>query len=345
MLPATSASAVPTGPGDPAGAQEAELSETSLRLATIQADLSGDTPESLNAELLRGNDRQATLVAEKIASANADIVVLTEMDADQDAVDTFNEKYLANPVDQRADVDYQYAFLAVGSKGRQSGADLNSDGVIGSAEDAWGQGAFEEQGSVVVLSKYPIDAEQVTGVSQLKWQDVEHGQLGRTDFSGALAASIPVMSTGLWDIPIEYRGQRVHVVATQTQPESRDRGFAAARQSDELKVIEDYLAGEDYVHSDSGEPAAGIAQERFVVAGALALQENSQERIEPFLAGLEREDALNASGSYLIPDSSWQVLGQGRIEQRNPSQAQPMTGAIPQLIQGDNPLIWTDIEF
>lgn len=345
MFPAAAAFAVPSGTGDETGASSAQLSETSLRVATIQANLSGETPEQLPADLLRGSDRQAGQVADKISRANADVVVLTEMDATQEAVDAFNDQYLQNPDDDRADVEYEYSYLAVGSKGLQSGADLNADGVIGSAEDAWGQGAFAEQGSIVVLSKYPIAQDQVTGVSQLRWQEVAHDMMHHTDFSGVLAASIPVMSTGLWDIPIQYRGEPVHVLATQTQPDAQDQEFADARLADELKVINGYLAGEDYIRTDEGRKAEGVGEDRFVIAGALGLQEGAADRVEPFLAGLDRENALHDSGSYLVPSQAWQVLGQGRIQEHQPSISQPISGTVPNLVEESTPLLWTDIQF
>lgn len=342
VFPAASAFAVPSGPTDVAGIPTQALSQTSLRVATIDANLTADAPGKLNENLMGASNLQAGHVADSIAQSNADVVVLTDMDADQGALDTFRDQYLNNTEDDRPDVDYQYSYLAVGSKGLQSGADLNADGVIGGAQDAWGQGEFEEQGSVVVLSKYPVDEDQITAVSKLKWQDVANDQLHHTKLDGVLAASIPVMSTGLWDIPIEYRGQRVHVVATQTEPEGQDQDLAAARQSDELKVVSDYLAGKDYVHIDEGRQAKGVGDEKFVIAGALNRQETGGEsRIKPFLKSLGREDALNESGSYLVPDTSWQVVGQGLIEQSEP----PLDEAIPTIIDEPGSLIWTDIQF
>lgn len=341
VFPAASALAFPAGPTDVAGIPTQALSQTSLRVATIEANLTANAPGELNENLMGANNLQAGHLADSISESNADVVVLTNMDADQAALDTFRDQYLNNAEDDRPDVDYQYSYLAVGSKGLQSGADLNADGVIGEAQDAWGQGAFEEQGSVVVLSKYPVDEDQVTAVSKLKWQDVANNQLHHTKLDGVLAASIPVMNTGLWDIPLEYRGKRVHVVATQTEPENQDQDLAAARQSDELKVVSDYLAGKDYVRTDEGEKAKGVGDEKFVIAGALNLQDSGQSRIEPFLKGLNRENALNESGSYLVPDASWEIVGQGRIEQSQP----PLDEAIPTIIAEPGALIWTDIQF
>jgi len=341
LLPATAAFAVPTSFGNQADEPTQLFSGSSLRVATIQANLTGDTADGLEEKLMGGTNSQAAQVADSLSAADADVVVLTNMDAEQGAVDTFKNLYLNNIADDRTDVDYPYSYLAVGSKGLQSGADLNADGVIGSAEDAWGQGAFEEQGSIVVLSKYPVDEGKITAVSKLKWQQVENDQLHHTGLSGVLAASIPVMSTGLWDIPIDYRGQQVHVVATQTEPEGRNREFSQARHADELKVISDYVAGKDYVHTDSDGHAEGLGGEKFVVAGALDLQDSSADRLEPFLQGLAREDALNDGGSYLVPDSSWEVTGQGRIEQREPL----LEEAVPNDVEEPGSLIWIDIEF
>lgn len=341
VFPAASAFAVPTGGSDLAGIPPQELSQTSLRVATIEANLTADTPGKLNENLMGAGNPQASHAADSIAQANADVLVLTNMDADQAAVDTFREQYLNNTEDDRPEVDYKFTYLAVGSKGLQSGADLNADGVIGDAADAWGQGAYEEQGSIVVLSKYPIDEDQIASVSKLKWQDVANNQLHHTKLDGVLAASMPVMNTGMWDIPIEYRNQRVHVLATQTEPDQQDEDLAAARQGDELKVVADYIAGKKYVRTDDDDPAMGIGEEKFVLAGALNLQASGESRVDSFLKGLGREDALNDAGSYLVPDSSWQVVGQGRLEHSEP----PLDEAIPEIVEEPGTLIWTDIEF
>ncbi|MGO2051923.1 hypothetical protein ACT3UD_09670 [Glutamicibacter sp. 287] len=344
MLPATGAIAAPWDAQDPNPAPSQGLSETSLRVATLATEMTRDVPGQLSADLMQGDDREAAQAADSITAANADFVVLTGMDADEQAVQAFQDHYLNNPEDSRRDVEYDYVYLGPGNKGKPSGADLNGDRIVGGPEDAWGQGNFEGQGAVVVLSKYQIDQDSVTGISELKWSAVPESRLDDSGLSGALAASIPVMSSGLWDIPIEYRGKHVHVLAVQTDDASGGYSFAEARQLDQLRVISDYLGGEEYLRDDQGIKTRGVGKSPYVLAGSLGQQPSSLAARDALLHEADRPEALSDSGNYLLPSSAWQVLGQGHIGDRAPLQAQTIDG--PAQINDSAPaLIWTDIQF
>lgn len=344
MLPAASAVAALSGPEGSVSALSAELSETSLRVATIATTLSGENPGELNQALLTGTNREATRVAASITEFSPDLVVLTGMDADATAVDSFKSLYLNSIENQLRDVDYPYSYLAVGVKGAQSGADLDGDKVVGGAGDAWGQGAFAEQASIVVLSKYPINPDAVTSVSTLKWSAVKDNQLKDSGLNGPLAASIPVFNNGLWDIPIQYRGEDIRILAAQTETATSSYDFAAPRQQDQLKVIGDYIAGTDYVRDDHGERVKGLKDAHYVLTGALAQRGGSHEQATELAKLLGRENPLQDSGNYLIPDQGWELIGQGRAPDQALEEFQAMAGATPQSVQTSE-LIWSDVQF
>ncbi|WP_313814843.1 endonuclease/exonuclease/phosphatase family protein [Glutamicibacter sp.] len=344
LLPATSASATPTGLDEGAGAQALPLSETSLRVATISTNLTAPNSEELYGQLLGGGNIEATRVADAISAVNPDVVVITGMDAEAKAVAAFQAEYLTSPEDQRSDISYPYSYLAVGSKGLQSGADLDDDRVVGGPGDAWGQGAFAEQGSVVVLSKYPIQQDDVASVTELKWGEVKGGKLQEAQLGGALAASIPVMNNGLWDIPIEYRSERVHILAAQTEPANSSQDFSTLRQHDELKVVSDYISGAHYLRTDQGAAAKGLKGKNFILAGALAQPEGSATQVDPLAKKLGSQDPINSAGNYLMPSQNWNLLGQGRVGDDAPASFQPMTGAAPDAIEASE-LIWSDIQY
>lgn len=343
MLPATSAFAVPTGSGDQS-VRTATQEDSSLRVATIATNLSGENPEDLYRELLGGADAEASRVADAITAAKPDVVVLTGMDAEPNAVAAFQAEYLGSDQDERPNVYYPYSYLAVGVKGQQSGADLDDDRVVGGPGDAWGQGAFNEQASTVVLSRYPIDQAAVSSVTELKWKDVEGNRLKDSNLKGALAASIPVMNNGLWDIPIEFQSERIHVVAAQTEPLESSYNFAAPRQNDELKVVSDYLNGAEYVRTDQGKQAKPLSDQRVVLTGSLAQRSDSFAGVDALAQQLGADEPLNSSGNYLIPSQNWSIVGQGRIGGPAPAAFQPLPGATPDVVESSE-LIWTDIKF
>lgn len=343
MLPATPAFAAPTGSGDQS-VRTAAQSGSSLRVATIATNLSGENPEDLYRELLGGDHAEASRVADAITAAKPDVVVLTGMDAEPNAVAAFQAEYLGSDQDDRPNLNYQYSYLAVGVKGQQSGADLDGDRVVGGPGDAWGQGAFSEQGSTVVLSRYPIDQAAVSSVTELKWKDVEDNQLKDSKLKGALAASIPVMNNGLWDIPIQFGSERIHVVAAQTEPLESSYDFAASRQNDELRVVADYLNGADYVRTDQGRQAKSLNGKHVVLTGSLAQRSDSFAGVDALARQLGADRPLNSSGNYLIPSQNWSIIGQGRIGGPAPTAFQPLPGATPDVVESSE-LIWTDIKF
>ena len=307
---------LPAGPALAAPYSHPE--QPTLRIAAVDAGLSAEKAGGLQGRLAGGMDAQARQLAEGIARADADIVVLTGMDADQDAVQVFSDEYLQDPgLSGREAGKYPYSYAAVGVKARQSGADLNGDGIVGGAADAWGQAAFDEQSSIVVLSKLPIGTGEITAVSQLKWSQVPGNELAASGLSGALAASAPVMDTGLWDIPVQVGNEQVHLLATQTGAEQPAAySFAAQREHDQLQVIDDYIAGADYLHDDAGQPLAGLAGQNYVTAGQ-----------------------LGDGGSEIEPAAQLRVLGQGRVPLKGGQELEDFSFDEPQR----TPLVWTDV--
>jgi hypothetical protein len=110
-------------------------------------------------DILSGKDAQIAAFVRVIRHIDPDILVLADVDYDHGGaaltalaslIDTLPNQFAAQP-----------------NSGLQSGADLNGDGRLGRAEDAWGFGDFAGQGGLALLSKYPI--ERVIDHSQTKW--------------------------------------------------------------------------------------------------------------------------------------------------------------------------------
>jgi hypothetical protein len=60
-----------------------------------------------------------------------------------------------------------YAYVAPSNTGIPSGFDLNNDGKVGGGDDALGFGAFEGQYGMAILSRCPIDRENVRTFPEL----------------------------------------------------------------------------------------------------------------------------------------------------------------------------------
>ena len=123
------------------------------------------------------DNEQGKAVAEIIQRNNPDVLLLNEFDYDEngDAIANFKQNYLEvsqNGVDA---VEYPYVYFAPSNTGIASGFDLNNDGTVGGANDAFGFGNFPGQFGMVLLSKYPIDTENVRTFQNFLWKDMPNG--------------------------------------------------------------------------------------------------------------------------------------------------------------------------
>ena len=72
------------------------------------------------------------------------------------AVDVFRTNYLLLSQNGAQPIDYPYVFIAPSNTGVPSGFDLDNDGTVGGANDAFGYGDFPGQHGMVLLSRFPI---------------------------------------------------------------------------------------------------------------------------------------------------------------------------------------------
>ena len=147
----TAASAEKGGPPDP------------VRFATFNASLNRLSAGQLITDLSTPANAQAQAVAEIIQRTRPDVLLVNEFDYDAAgaAVSFFQDNYLAVPQGGAAAIDYPYTYAAPSNTGIPSGRDLNKNGTIGGADDAFGFGFFPGQFAFAVFSKYPIDHDAI----------------------------------------------------------------------------------------------------------------------------------------------------------------------------------------
>lgn len=318
-----------------------QIAQSGLRVATVDAELSGADQGQLAIELASGTDRRATRLADHLTEANPDIVVLTGMDTEQSAVDALRANYLNNPFDDRADLNLPYSYLAPGTTGVQSGADLDADGVVGGPNDAWGAGDYEGQGGLVVLSRYPIDPEKIISITALPWHALPGDRPKAAGLDGVLAGAIPVMSGGLWDIPIDYRGETVHLLAAQMSDQPAGVSFAGQRQQDQLRVLADYFTGAAYVRDDAQRPVHAQRDEPVIVAGDLGSMPQANAARAHLLQVLHHGQDAAETGAQVLADHSWSTQEAGSVGA--PAQPDRSVTGIEELLPDSGQVRYLDL--
>jgi hypothetical protein len=253
-----------------------------VRFATYNASLNRSAPGDLVRDLSTPANAQARAIAEVLQVTRPDVVLLNEFDYDPGtrAADLFNQNYLRVSQNGKAALDYPYVYTAPSNTGAPSGYDLDNDGTVGGAGDAFGFGTFEGQYGMVVYSKYPIQTGAVRTFRNFLWKDMPGALLPDNPATEAPAdwyssdelAVLPLSSKSHWDIPVSVGGKTIHVLASHPTPPvfdgEEDRN--GRRNSDEIRFWSDYVTGgpdASYIHDDDG-AAGGLRRgERFVVLG------------------------------------------------------------------------------
>ncbi|WP_458113441.1 endonuclease/exonuclease/phosphatase family protein [Arthrobacter sp. R1-13] len=252
-----------------------------LRVATYNLSLNRASPGELEADLSTPDDQQARTVAEVIQRANPDVILLNEFDyvPGMRAADLFRDNYLGIGQGGANPVNYPYAYVASSNTGIPSGFDLNNNGQVGGGDDAFGFGAFEGQYGMAILSKYPIDTENVRTFQNFLWKDMPGALLPDNAatpepadwFSPEELEVVRLSSKSHWDVPVKAGRETVHVLASHPTPPTFDgaEDRNGRRNHDEIRFWADYVtpSNSSYIVDDAGKKRGLLPSEPFVIVG------------------------------------------------------------------------------
>jgi len=259
-----------------------------LRVATYNTSLY-ETRDGGLIQRLESGDASARKIATVLQRVRPDLVLLNEFDYDPDgrAAMLFQRRYLETPqAEGLRGLTYPYRYLAPVNTGVPSGLDLNQDGKIGdegraAGDDAWGYGLHPGQYGMLVLSRYPIDAEAVRSFRMLRWSAMPDAtrpidpHSGRPFHPDAIWRVLRLSSKSHWDVPVRTPHGVLHFLVSHPTPPVFDgpEDRNGARNADELRLWREYLdndpADRAWLCDDSGR-CGGLADDaRFVIAGDL----------------------------------------------------------------------------
>ena len=122
-------------------------------------------------DLRKGKDVQIASIIAVIATVAPDVLLLTDFDYDFDsmALSAFVQSLGA------AGLTYDHMFASRPNTGLPTGLDMDGNGCTGEARDVQGYGWFSGDGGMAVLSRFPIDQDNVENLSDILWRDVAVG--------------------------------------------------------------------------------------------------------------------------------------------------------------------------
>lgn len=256
----------------------------SMEALNYQTDNAGKRAKVTGKELtksLASNHPQIRNIAEIIQTVNPDIILLNEFDRQDDshqALKAFLQDYLAVGQQQQQPVTYPYFYQGPVNTGVKANADMNNNGASNdSPADTFGFGYFPGHFAMALLSKYPINGDQIRSFQLFKWRDMPNAlqpfdPVSKKPWYDATAWSkMRLSSKSHWDIPLDINGQTIHVLASHPTPPVFDglEDRNGKRNHDEIRFWHDYITpGKgDYIYDDKNNYGGVEMGHAFVILG------------------------------------------------------------------------------
>jgi len=252
-----------------------------VRFATFNASLNRFNAGDLVNDLSTPNNAQAKVIAEIIQRTRPDVLLINEFDYVENgiAAELFRDNYLSVSQNGADPIDYGYYFVAPSNTGIPSGFDLNNNGFVGGADDAFGFGFFPGQYGMAVYSRYPIDHDSIRTFQLFLWKDMPGALLPDDPNTPATADwyspdeldVFRLSSKSHWDVPIKIDNKVVHFLVSHPTPPVFDgpEDRNGKRNYDEIRFWADYLlpSQSGYIYDDQGNFGGLEPGAMFVIAG------------------------------------------------------------------------------
>lgn len=297
-----------------------------VRFATFNASLNRNNSGDLINDLSSPGNAQAAAVAEIIQRVRPDVLLINEFDFDADglAAKLFQDHYLSVGQQGAEPIVYGYRFVAPSNTGVPSGLDLDNDGTVGGANDAFGFGFFPGQFGMAVYSRYPIDEARIRTFQKFLWKDMPGARLpedpldsdGNGDTTSFYTAeeldALRLSSKSHWDVPIMVpsragdgaSSRTVHFLVSHPTPPvfdgAEDRN--GTRNFDEIRFWADYIRPlqSRYIYDDNGVRGGLLARDLFVIAGDQNSDPNDGDSIPGAIQQLLNHPRIN---TQVAPES------------------------------------------
>lgn len=266
---------------------------TTLKVATFNVSMEAlnytehkrGTPANVSTKTLANaiaNDHQQIKnIAEIIQRVNPDIILLNEfdyLDDNNNALKSFIANYLNKSQQGQSAIDFPYFYQGPVNTGVNSGLDIDGNGKKGQLPgDGYGYGHFPGHFGMALLSKYPIDLDNIRSFQYFKWQDMPNALMPKDPttnkpwYSQEVWQELRLSSKSHWDVPINVNGKAIHILASHPTPPVFDgpEDRNGKRNHDEIRFWHDYITPKlaDYIYDDNGHKGGIKAGQSFVMLG------------------------------------------------------------------------------
>lgn len=241
----------------------------------------GVSSQVLIDELAEGTSQHIKNIAKIIQAKRPDVILLNEFDYienPEQGIEKFIKLYLNVAQEGLKAIDYPYYYYSTSNTGLETSFDMNGDGKLeGTGNDAYGYGRYPGHYGMVLLSKIPIDKENIRTFQLFKWKDMP-GHLetitveGRNFYSEEAWQNFRLSSKSHWDVPLKIGDRTIHVLASHPTPPGFDgeEDRNGKRNHDEIRFWKDYIDESDgsYIYDDKGKKG-GLGNKSFVIMGDL----------------------------------------------------------------------------
>lgn len=253
--------------------------EDSIRFASFNISFNRKNEGQLKQELASNNSINARRIAEIIQRVRPDVILLCEFDFDSggEGIANFASNYLGVSHNGQAPIKFKYLYFNTVNTGVDSGQDLNRDGKLGTANDAFGYGVFPGQYGMAVLSQYEIDKKNVRTFQDFLWKDMPDC-LWPIDpatqdpyYSDDIKNVFRLSSKSHWDVPIKVGEKTIHFLTAHPTPPvfDKEEDRNGRRNHDEIRFFADYVrpGKSEYIYDDQGKKGGLAPDSDFVIAG------------------------------------------------------------------------------
>lgn len=251
----------------------------SIRFASYNVALFRKEAGGLARDLASGKDTQIQNIAAVIQHVRPDVIALMEFDYDPKGtlLDALQDNYLSQGQHGEAAITYEYKISIPSNTGVLSTQDFNGDGKIALPDDAYGYGRYEGQYAFALLSRFPIDEENIRSFQKMLWKDMPDAK------RPMITEEKPYYSEEAWnvfrlssknhiDVPILLpNDKRVHVLLAHPTPPVFDgpEDRNGLRNYDEIRLLKDYISNANYLVDDNGQKGGLNEGASFVIMGDL----------------------------------------------------------------------------